>query len=116
MDGTTTTLRITTFSTTTLSIMAISIRIKKRDNQHNDTSAAKLSFIMLSVTNKPTMLGVFIPSVVMLNVVVLSVMAPYGYCSNLAVSLSLIYILHSIECAVILPWTNTLAFCAKNYY
>ncbi len=52
-----TTLSITTFILTTLSIP-----INRRDTKRND------SFVMLSVTNKPFRLNVVVLSVVMLNV------------------------------------------------
>jgi hypothetical protein len=62
----------------------------KRDTQHHDIqhngrvvilSVVILSFTMLNVENNPFMLGVML-SVVMLNVIIVSVMAPVAYPYN----------------------------------
>jgi hypothetical protein len=61
----------TTLSTTTFSITTLSETIKNRDTRHSNPQHNGTHTVMLSVANKPTSL-----SVVLLNVVMLSVVAP----------------------------------------
>jgi len=53
-----------TFSITTFSIMTVSITIKDLNTQHRTLSTMTLNTVMLSVTNKPTILRVVMLSVV----------------------------------------------------